>query len=381
MSRARFRASAFSTAFALLVGCPAPAPGPIDADLMFPDGGHDAGPAPIWVEAAPFPVPIAYATANILASGGQRWIFVVGGADADRDSVTTMYSTIYRAELMADGSLGPWELNGDLSLLGMNLRLAQHGAIRLNGEMGEQGIAIAGGDSSAGPIPRVLAGYLDTMGTGTLTAWGAFEPSLASGEAHVLGTFDPLGAHALALIGGFGGDGMPTARVDIALIDVVPPAPTFLAGPPLPAPRVAHRTVQVGTTFFIVGGESATDPHPDVLRSERDMGGAGDVVGWAVAGTIEDPPSDHAAFEIDGEMWVVGGIEGGRDGGLLSTRARHAPIGAGDTVGTFVDAAAYELPVGLADSAVVVDDTFVYMIGGRSVGGLASSTTVLIGRF
>lgn len=365
---------------ALLGACSTNAPVFPDAPFVLPDAGPpDAGPVAVWTESDPFPVPIAYATASILASGGTRWIFVIGGADADRDTITTMYSSVYRAEILADGGLGAWELAGQVSLLGMDLRLAQHGVIRLNGEDGRQGIALAGGTSSAGPIPVVLAAYVSS--TGVLTDWGAFTPMLASGEAHVLATFDSLQPHALALIGGFGGDGMPTERVDIAPIEIGTMVPTFVAGPPLPSPRVAHRTAQVGTTFYVVGGESATAGATDVLRSVRDMAGAGDVVGWEVAGTMTDPPSDHASFAIDGQLWVVGGIERGRDIGLLSTRARRSPVAADGTLGAFVVDPRYELPIGLADSAVVVDDVVVYMIGGRSVGGLASSTTVLIGRF
>lgn len=373
------RSLALAGALSLVFGCTTEAPPTLDANLMFPDGGPDAGPAPTWVESDPFPVPIAYATATVLQSGGRRWIFVIGGADADRDTITTMYSSIYRAEIMTDGTLAPWELAGNVSLLSMNLQLAQHGVLQLNGEDGREGIALAGGMSSAGAIPRVLAAYVEPAGE--LVDWGAFSPALASGEAHVLGTFDRFDAHELALVGGFGGDGMPTDRVDIAPIEVGTMVPTFLAGPPLPAPRVAHRTVQVGITFYVLGGESATASHTDVLRTDRDMGGTGDVVGWVVAGTLEEPPSDHAAFAMDGDVWVVGGIEGGRDGGLLSTRARHATVEAGGALGAFVDSSAYELPVGLADSAVAVEGRTVYLIGGRSVGGLASSTTVLIGRF
>lgn len=387
MSRPRLRHSVLASLLALaaaLAGCPSPVAMVPDAPFVIPDAGPpDAGPVAAWERSADFPMPIAYATATILASGSRRWLFVVGGADADRDSIDAMYSTIWRAEIMADGSLGPWELSGNVTLTvggsPANLQLAQHGALRLVGEDLREGVAIAGGTSSAGPIPVVLAGYVST--DGVLGDWGAFSPLLGAGEAHVLASFDRFDAHALALVGGFGGDAMPTERVDIAPIEVGTMVPTFLAGPPLPAPRVAHRTVQVGITFYVTGGENAGGPIADVVRTDRDAGGTGMVTGWVTAGTLTSPPSDHAAFVVDGEIWVVGGIEGGRDGGLLSTRARHAPVEAGGALGAWVEAPGRALPVGLADSAVAVDGRTVYMVGGRSVGGLAASTTVLVGRF
>jgi hypothetical protein len=387
------RVSVLRIAFALsalsssLVGCPTPVdPVVPDAPFVIPDVPPDAGPEPIWTESDPFPVPIAYATATILTSGGLRWIFVIGGADADRDSLGTLYSSVYRAQLLPSGSLGPWENAGSIAVgTGsgtLMLQLAQHGAIAINGEDGRQGVAIAGGMSSAGPLPLVLATYVS--GDGSIDTFGRFDAMLAAGEGHALGTFDRFGAHELALVGGFGGDGAtglgpPTDRVDIALIEVEHMAPMFAPGPPLPSPRVAHRSVAVGTTVYVVGGESDVAPQLDVLRTVRVSGGA--VTGWETVGTLSNAPSDHAAFVVDDQLWVVGGIEGGRTDGAATTRARHATIAVDGTVGAFTDSSEHELPTPLADSALVTDDVFVYLIGGRSVGGLQASTTVLIGRF
>lgn len=373
----------------ILSACPGPTePVVPDAPFTIPDAPPDAGPEPIWTESEDFPIPIAYATGTILGSGGLRWIFVIGGADADRDGIDALYSTAYRAQLLPDGSLGPWELAGSLAIdtggsTPLTLQLAQHGAIRLNGDDGRQGLAIAGGISSAGPLPLVLATYVS--GDGSLDLFRRFDAMLAAGEGHALGSFDRFGAHELALVGGFGGDGAtglgaPTERVDIAFIEAERMAPMFMVGPPLPMPRVAHRSVEVGTTFYVVGGESETAPQLDVLRTVRDTG-SGTVTGWATAGTLSNAPSDHAAFAIDDQLWVVGGVEGGRDDGALATRARHATIAADGSLGAFSESTAHELPVGLADSAVVVDGPFVYLIGGRSIGGLRASTTVLVGHF
>ena len=70
------------------------------------------------------------------------------------------------------------------------------------------------------------------------------------------GTFVAFEAHQLALVGGLTGD-TPTDQVRIAAIMNGAMSPTWQTGPTLPEPRFGQASFTVGTTVYMVGGETA----------------------------------------------------------------------------------------------------------------------------
>lgn len=356
----------------------------VNNDAGTPDGGGaDTGPPPTiaWTESAPLPEELAYAAATLLTSGTSRWIFVVGGATASGDTIGTTSTSVLRAPVNTDGSLGAWETIARVGREppGMPVPVSQHGILRLTGEDLRQGFCIAGGNTGGGEVPLVLATYVSPEGT-LDSPWGAFSPRITAGQGQWRGTFMPFDPHALALVGGLTNTGV-TARVQFAQIYLGVDVPTFTEGPPLPAPRADHSWVgrnrpgMPTDDLFVLGGLNDDGSTDDVLQATRN---AEDVVdGWRTVGTLPSAPHGHASVLIGTEIYVLGGAEGSS----ITGRVRRAELATDGTVGTFEDVADATLPVPLANAAMVQDDVIVYLIGGRTGADGASSNHVLIGRF
>jgi hypothetical protein len=369
----------FSSAFALVllaVGCGAPAVMDVDAGsdsgALPTDGGQDAGPRHFGFRASEdFPAPIAYAQAAILPSNGRRYLYVVGGGDAIGTSVTP-YSAVTRSEVHGDGTLGPWIDAGDIGDPGTSFPLVGHDMIPLNGEDGTPGLAVAGGFTPMSPLPFVFGGYVQA--DSSLGAWGRFDPMLTAGQS--FGSFDAFESHQLALIGGI--DGTTTVdRVMIAAIMNGAMSPTWRPGPSLPEPRFGHASFTFNGEVFLIGGEGDGGPVTDIIRSQRDA--TMEVTSWTSVGTIDSAPTFGGAFVHAGQVWVLGGLSGGRAAENPTARVLRADIGSDGHMGAFSRVAGGDLPVALAASAVVYDDPYVYMIGGLTGVPLAASTHVIVG--
>lgn len=351
-----------------------------DDAATVPDAGPtDAGPRTFsLVRGDDYPSAVAYASAVILPVGSDRYLYVIGGATATRTGLGSILPTCSRALIQPDGSLGAWEDARDIDLGSGPIGLVGHGAIRLNGEMGEVGVGLAGGGGPAGPLPWVLGGTVQV--DGTLGAWGKYDPTLDSGQG--FGAFVAFEAHQLALVGGLGGamGTTPLDRVVIAPIMNGTMSPTWRDGPPLPAPRFGHATFRVGTDVYVIGGENDMGGLGDILRTTRDATTL-DVNGWANVGTITARTSFPAAIVHGGQLWVFGGLDGGRATGAASTRVSRADIGADGHIGTLTRVAGGDLPLGLAASAYAYDDVtgHVYLVGGLSGEPLVATSAVVIG--
>lgn len=379
------RAASLLSLIALLAGCSDPDPG-IDAGG---DAGHetdvpmvpeDAGSTPsiAWTESAPLPAELAYASAILLTADGTRWIFLVGGTTTAADAIGTISNRVYRAEVNLDGSLGAWEDIAGIAREASAVPIAQHGLLRLTGEDLRQGFALAGGHTDTQGVTAVLATYVDADGS-LDTPWGAFAPRMPNGDGQWQSAFMPFDPHALALVGGITADGI-TSRVRYAEIYLGVEVPTFTEGPALPGPRADHSWVRrdragMNPDLYVIGGHDDDGATVDILRTTRDD--EDKVDGWETVGTLPDAPHGHASVIVDGQLYVMGGVEGT----TITDRVRRADIADDGTIGTFEDVGDARLPLPIANAAMVQDDVIVYLIGGRSGAEGTSSTSVLIGRF
>jgi hypothetical protein len=337
------------------------------------DAGHDAGPRRLgYASSADFPVPIAHAQGLVLPFAGRRYLYIVGGADAAGTTIGPFYSAVYRAEVIGDGTLGPWIESGDIGDPGAALALAGHDVIPLNGDDGSPGVAVAGGGTSMSALPVVLGGYVQM--DGSLGHWGRFDPMLSEGQS--FGSFDAFESHQLALIGGLAG-ATPVDRVMIAAIMNGAMAPTWRPGPSLPEARFGHASFTFNGDVVLIGGEGVDGPIADIIRTQRDA--TMEVTAWTSVGTIDSAPTFGGAFVHMGQVWVLGGLSGGRAAGNVTARVLRADIGADGHIGTFSRVAGGDLPVALAASAVVYDNPYVYLVGGLTGDPVAASTHVIVG--
>lgn len=382
---ARSIALSFLVAFALLGGCggePA-TPGvdaatPVDAGTQSDAGPMDAGPRPLAFTRGPaYPSPVAYAAAMILPVGSERYLYVMGGAVASRTGLNSILATCSRAQIRPNGSLGDWQDARDISTTAGSLPLVGHGAVRLNGEMGEVGVGLGGGGGPTGSLPFVYGGVVQA--DGTLGAWGRYDATLTEGQG--FGSFVALAPHDLALVGGLGGAAgdVPLDRVVIAHVEDGAMSPMWRDGPTLPAPRFGQATIRRGDDIYLIGGENADGGLAPILQATRD--GTGTVNGWARVGTLTATASFPAAAVHHDQAWVFGGLEGGRATGAASTRVSRTDIGSDGHLGSFARVPGGDLPLPLAASAYAYDDVtgHVYLVGGLTGEPLLATDAVVIG--
>ncbi len=362
-------------ALGVVVGCGAPAPAPVDAGTdagWVDDVGADAGPRRLaYAESTELTSPLAFAQAVIRPLAGRRYLYVIGGGDATRTTVAPT-SAVLRAEVMGDGTLGPWIESGDIGDPGMTYGIAGHDLVPLNGEDGSPGVALAGGFTATSPLPFVFGGYVQE--DGSMGRWGRFDPMLTEGQS--FGSFDAFESHQLALIGGLDGT-TPLDRVRIAAIMNGAMSPVWRPGPSLPVARFGHASFTYGGEVYLLGGENLDGTIVDIIRTQSDA--TMEVTSWTSVGTIDSAPSFGAAFVHAGQVWVMGGLSGGRASGNATARVLRADIGTAGHIGSFSRVPGGDLPVALAASAVVYDDPYVYLVGGLTGDPLVASTRVVIG--
>ncbi len=364
---------------ALLVACAGPAATTEDAgqgaddaavaDAPAADAGRD--PSIAWTSGPDLPTPLAFSTAQIIDVGGQEYIYVLGGSTADRSSLGTISSAVYRSPISAaDGSLGPWEPMGDITIGTTPRGLVGHASLPISDAMGHQGIALAGGGTTASALPIVLAVYVDA--SGALFDWSRFPPALTEGQS--FGTFDAFEPYRLALVGGLSGSTF-SDQVRIAAIDNASTATEWEVGPRLPAPRAHHGSLKFANRIYLFGGENLDGPVVDILRTTRDAAGAVD--GWEVIGAIDVPPLGEGVLSYDRFAWLLGGVEGGSFDGQASARVRRAAFTIDGQIEAFEDVD--PLPTPLASAAFATNGRAVYLVGGQTGPDLVAVPTVLVG--
>lgn len=347
---------------------------PVDDAGSDGGGSPDAGTHGIhWRVGPPLPQPLAYASAQIFPVGPQNYLYVFGGSNADRGSLGTASSAVYRSLIGADGTLGAWESAGDIQAGTTTQALVGHGSLPLHDAFGNFGAAIAGGGSTTtGALPVILAVYADPV-DGHLFDWSRFPPLLADGQS--FGAFVPFDPFEFALVGGEV-SAVPTARVLSASVRNDATATTWTVRPSLPAPRTRHAAFVFALQTYVLGGENVDGTVADIVRTTRDA--SRQVSGWETVGTIDGPPVAHASFVYLRDVYLVGGVDGTLFDGTVSARVRHAPIDGDGHVGAFVDDAE-SLPMPLAASALANDFDHYFLIGGMTLPDLTATDAVIIG--
>ncbi|MFO0682592.1 MAG: hypothetical protein U0234_11100 [Sandaracinus sp.] len=324
-----------------------------------------------WAMGPALPTPLAYATAVVLGIGEtDYYVYVFGGSSALRNDLVTISSAVYRSRIEGD-SLGPWEPMGDIAPGGVVQGLVGHGALPIRDAMGNPGATFGGGGSSSGTLPVILAVYADPT-DGHLFDWSRYPQVLADGQ--LFGAFVPVTPFDDALVGGLV-HGTYSDRVVIASTRNGETRTTWTDGPSLPEPRARQSWVLFHNAIYLVGGENDGGPVGAVTRTTLDT--AGNVTGWEHAGSIASPPVAGAAFVRQGELWLVGGVEGRTFDGAASTHVRHGAFDGDGQVGAFEDAD--PLPLSLAASALATDFTHYFLVGGQTGADLEATDQVVIG--
>lgn len=322
------------------------------------DAGEPPLPAP-WRRETTFPAGVDHHTSAIVESAAGVHLYVLGGMRADATGQPLeIYSSVWRAAIGTDGTLGPWEEEPPLPAPLAFQAIATSGTtIVLAG-----GVSIAEG-GGLGWIPFIMKA---TVGDdGHLGAWSGenvLEEATLHGAAAVVGD-------RFYLVGGGAGAASSHAAVVSVPIDSLAEVRVETS---LPAPRSHHvLTIRDGHLYVAGGFEGPPTPAYSMWRAPLDATGA--VGAWEEVGTMAEPMWTSAAVTTSDALILIGGGVGGAP----TDRVVRLPIGGDGRVG------AAELLFSLPYPRAHVHQTpahagRLYSVGGRYADGLgqASSTDV-----
>jgi hypothetical protein len=353
----------------------------------------DAGNFGAWTEGPALPA--SRADAAITSLSGTAYL--VGGLDGDGAPTDTVWSIGLDPDTSALGTWTPVKLSETEDL---TLPAPRSGASVV---AVTDGIVVAGGRGPDGqPTATVWKSTID--GEGKLQAFKE-QPGLAYPVADAAialeGTFLWVfgGSDANGPVGGaqradYGvasaptGSGAPAAPS--AVVGTTPPAgptapatplttqpveseaatsaPASPAAPESPAPTqapasgAAPTSAPAAATAAPPAGTSAPAASPSA------SGGPEGIVKWTVedAFNLPGPRSGAAGFAANGALYLVGGTDG------TSTRRElywALPDASGNLPGGWRHLDATDLPDGLANAAIVVSGSTVFLLGGEATGG------------
>jgi hypothetical protein len=247
------------------------------------------------------------------------FVYVLGGAQDMHVAV----SSIERAAIAEDGSLGAWEtLPATRQTMGAGVAVAGRLAL------------IAGGDRFGAISPKT---DLATIGDdGSLSLAGG--PPMLHARFHV-GVV--RAGNWVYAVGGAQEDATSQASVERASFDEQGIG-AWVEDRAMPAPRSHHAVVAYEGALFAIAGLNRYDgdpfpykdePFADILRAAiLDDGSLGE---WKTVGSMPDVLAVHAAFVHLNQIYVVGGLEGAGIAAEFVPLVRRATVAADGTVGPF----------------------------------------------
>lgn len=299
-------------------------------------------------------------TTFVAESEAGAFLYVLGGIQDNSNEL----SSVERALLAADGSVGPWASGQDLPEV-----MAGHMIATV-----DRTVVITGGYRK-GPVLSNKSEVATILADGTLSPW-VEGPKMSVGRFHhgMVAWKD-----SVYVVGGLTGNNTDsTPVVERAVVAADGSLGAWSALTPLPEQR-SHFGLAVweGALYLTAGltGDpaGAHEDLKDVLRAAiLDDGSIGD---WTPAGELPAKLGTHASFAHLGYLYVLGGVE---NNSMNTDHVRRAPIGADGTVGVWEDT--LPLPAAHAHAhQTPVHAGFVYSAGGAlnhvSVGD------VFVGRF
>ena len=337
------------------------------------------------------------ARASATATVVKGWLYVVGGTDG-----AGAHNSVERAAINADGTIGSFELVGDVglsdarsghtSVLIGNAIFVIGGSGR-SGALGSVERAEINADGSLGNFTPVTGTTLTTPRSGHTTtvvgnavyAIGGTRGDgnkLASVERAVIqpdGSLGPFaivpdaalvtarGDHstelignALYILGGDLGSGGPSDGVERAVINPDGSLGAFSVerGTRLATPRRGHRTVVLGDAVYVLGGSSAGSAIGGVERAPITTSGSLGAFAAVSSSALSTARSGHALAVVGNWLYAIGGSSGGGP-----TRAiDRASLNADSALGAFVPSGVSLVLSRVHDTSVVIRD-FIYMIG------------------
>ncbi|MFO0558750.1 MAG: hypothetical protein U0269_12105 [Polyangiales bacterium] len=252
-----------------------------------------------WTEVGPFARAVDHHGTWIFEGPSGASLYVAGGIrQGAGEQLEAVYNQVSRAEIQADGTLGPWRDDSALPVA-----TGFHGLARVGSR-----VYLAGGLTNNGTgvalSRRVFVGEKGADGalawreTAALP-WGALHPTLTQLD------------DSLVLVGGTNGQSAQN-MVAVARIQADGSLGEWTRAANTPEPRSHHFAFVQDGSLYLAGGfrgmpvGNNITPLAAILRSQRDARGA--ITGWTEVGSMDPVRFTHAGFVRQRQLYVIGGL-------------------------------------------------------------------------
>ena len=278
-----------------------------------------------------------------IAMRSGRWMYLLGGSAAG-----VPVASIERALINADGSLGPFQVTGNLSVA-----RTFASAIRLKDDL-----YILGGSTGASNIPVASIEHASIGSDGTLGSFMTKNESLTS----------PRSGHASVIIGRWiyvVGGGTTVERAPVSTTDI---GAFELVSNSLTVARSKAAIEVTGRKLVVIGGEEATTLSTIEEASISDDGDIGPFTLSSIG--LASPRSAAASVVIDDSLYLIGGNNGLQD---LSSVDR-TPIAEDGSLSGFSSISDLSIP--RRGLSLQVVDNWVYVLGGTASASLERASII-----
>jgi N-acetylneuraminic acid mutarotase len=285
------------------------------------------------------------------------FLYVAGGYTG-----SAFLTAVSRAAIQANGSLGSWQ-----SQTALPSGLAGHMIV-----YGAGHAVVMGGLTATGEVADVLSAPIDDTG-----AVGAWAPQAMLPVVRMHGAAALSGSNVY-VVGGLGASMTAIANVERATLGADGSIASWEELAALPGPRSHHAMVIAGSTLYVIGGLQG-DPagtytdYLDVLAAPIQADGT--LGTWTTAGTLPVGIDTASAVVTDGDIYVIGGVEGD----AYVNHVRRAPILPDHTLGAWQSSAPLPKGRGHVHQTPLYQGN-VYSVGG-SIANLVAIPDVFRGTF
>lgn len=293
-----------------------------------------------WNLSGNLPVPIASAQHAVTKDR----IYILGGEDN-----TYYLSSIYTASINTDGTLGLWELAGNLPEI---ISGSQVIVIKDN-------IYLIGGSVDTGVTNNVYSAVIYADGTiGTWSVVKNLPIGLSNTQAIVINS--ATGSYnRLYILGGFTGS-FPVADVYSAQIYPDGSLGDWVNELSLPATLYELRIIVTHNKIHILGGHNGGTWNPSVYTA--DINDDGTLGTWAETGTLPNNTMLSAVVVTKNTVYLVGGLESLPEFSQAVTGVYTASINIDGTLGAWI--ASSNLPNALYGTEAIVTSSKMLLLGG-----------------
>lgn len=309
-----------------------------------------------WTELVSTSLPQTLYEHALVATNGH--LFVLGGQSSNGAE-----ATVYRAAILADGGLGPWQ-----AMPALPQPLLRHAALKVGG-----GLLVIGGARGGAPQERLASIYRSAvMANGDLDAWVELTATplpraLVDAGAAVVNGY-------LFIVGGEDSSGQLQPTLYRAVLNADGSLGAWTMTTSLPISLTNHAIATAGNCLFVVGGDSNLGRRSQVYSAA--VAADGIITTWQELANarLPQPLARHTATMIADQLVVVGGLVQGSAGD--QDEVYRAVVKADCTLEPWQALTEATLPQRSIEHATAALDGHLFVTGGHRLGNVAQYNTV-----